>query len=176
MRRIARPSPALEQVLTGDASIPDRDAAAGALSKWWRSQTLVELLPLLDENSDVAKRPAAMRVLAATRDKRAVYPILRWLIREPEPVVAALRSMGPVAEEEVLKMNLLRDRSPEVRRNASRILEEAGTRSSLIELRHASADPRDSAAALAAKNALDAVTARMKEQKVATSQPATMPR
>jgi HEAT repeat protein len=72
-------------------------------------------------------------------------------------------------------MKLLRDPHADVRRNAARILEEIGTQKCLIELRRASADPRDTSAALAAKQALDGVMVRVKEQKAAASQAATKP-
>src|SRR5204863_7496498 len=100
--------------------------------------------------------------LPATKDKRAIFPIVRWIIKEPEAVVKALITIGPVAEEEVNK--LLKERDANVRKNAARILEEIGGQKSLLNLQRASTDPRDVAAAEAAKRALDAVRERLKSQ------------
>jgi hypothetical protein len=164
----------LESMLLSKATWHETEMVAKTLELWWRPQTVVALIPLLeDENGDARKRQAAIRVLAATKDKKGVFPIVRWIIKEPEPVVAGLKTMGPVAEDEVMK--LLRDPHADVRRNAARILEEIGTQKCLIELRRASADPRDTSAALAAKQALDGVMVRVKEQKAAASQAATKP-
>src|SRR5205814_7548771 len=93
--------------------------------------------------------------------------------KEPEQAVAALKTMGPVAEDDVMK--LLKERNADARRNAARVLEEIATQKCLIELRRASTDPRDTSAALAAKQALESVMARVKEQKASATQPATKP-
>jgi predicted Zn finger-like uncharacterized protein len=153
------------------STFSDVEPIGKALEAWWRPQTVVALLPFLEEKADRWKRSAAMRILAATKDKKAVYPILRWLIKEPEEVVKDLKSMGPVAEDEVVK--LLRDRNNEVRRNAARILEEIGTQKSLLELRRASTDPRDASAAASAKLAVDSVMNRTKQPKPATTRTAS---
>jgi HEAT repeat protein len=107
-----------------------------------------------------------MKILPCTHDRRAVFPIIRWIIKEPEKVVTALKLMGPVAEDEVVK--LLREKNADARKHAARILEEIGTGKSLAELHRASNDPRDKPAAEAAKLAEDTVRARVKEKKPAT--------
>jgi HEAT repeat protein len=96
-------------------------------------------------------------------------------IKEPDAVVAAMKELGPVAEEEAIR--LLRDRNPGVAANAARILETIGTQKCLIELRRLSNDPRDPSTAATARIALDAVLARVKQAKAAAAatQPATRP-
>jgi HEAT repeat protein len=162
----------LESLLAGDDASFYGEAAAEALGKWWRPHTVAALLPLLEENVwPPSKRQAAMKVLAKTGDRRAVFPIVRWIIKEPEAVVAALTEMGPVAEEEVIK--LLRDKSPAIRTSASRILEQIGTNKCLPELRRAAADPRDPVAAGVAKAAVEMVVSRVAQSKKSATQPAT---
>jgi HEAT repeat protein len=166
---LAAPDPALrdavagtlEQILLSDNSTFLYDDAAAALQVWMRPQTVPALLPLLDEKVwPPSRRSSAIKLLAKTKDKRAVYPIVRWIIKAPDEVVPALKEMGPVAEDEVIK--LLREKDPTVRTNAARILDEIGTNKSIVELRRESRDTRDVAAAAAAKSAMETVTARVK--------------
>lgn len=162
----------LEQLLLGDEASFVGDAAGEALAKWWRPHTVAVLLPLMEENVwPPSKRQAAMKVLVKTGDRRAVLPIARWIIKEPEAVVAALTEMGQVAEDEVVK--LLRDKSPAVRANASRILEQIGTNKCLPELRRAASDPRDPVAAGVARAAVEMVVERVRQSKSAATQPST---
>ncbi|HYO10665.1 MAG TPA: hypothetical protein VER17_17000, partial [Tepidisphaeraceae bacterium] len=166
---------ALENLLIGDNAHFLGEDASAALAVWWRPQTVTIMLPLLGEDVfPPSRRQNAMRVLSKTGDKRAVLPIVRWIIKDPETTVTALTAMGPVAEDEVVK--LLREKDPKVRGNAARILEQIGTNKCLIELRRASNDPRDAMAASIAKAALDTVMARVKAAKPATpaaTRPAT---
>jgi hypothetical protein len=155
---------ALEKVISNDAFGHVSDPAADALRVWWRPQTVENLLPLLDERVwPLSKRDAAIKVLARTHDKQAVLPIVRWIIKDPEGVVPALKEMGPIAEDEVIK--LLRQPDAKVRTNAARILSDVGTEKCLIELRRAANDPRDVAAAAVARSSLESVLARVKQSK-----------
>ena len=162
----------LEQLVVQDSS--HADAAANALANWHRPRTVLALMPLLAE--DVWphwKADKAIKVLGKTRDKRAVFPIIRWIVKKPDLVVAAMKDMGPVAEDEVIK--LLREKDAAVRSNAARILQDIGTAKCLPELRRASKDPRDRAAATIAELALDVVNERVKQARAATTAPATAP-
>jgi hypothetical protein len=148
-------------VLSEDGGV--REDAAKALANWADDQTVLKLIPWLDENSPRPRVETAMTVLAATKDKRAVFPIIRWVIKEPEKVVAALSAMGPVAEDEVVK--ILKEKDPIARKSAARILQEIGGQKSLLGLQRAAADPRDVSAAAAAKLALEVVRERVKQSK-----------
>jgi HEAT repeat protein len=157
---------AIEAVVLDSAFFANEESIT-ALGKWANSETVVKLLPWLDEKAGFHERRVAMQVLGATKDKRAVLPIVRWIIKEPENVVKALSAMGPVAEDEVVK--LLRERDNTVRKNAARILQEIGTQKSVAALQRASTDPRDATAAQAAQIALEMVKERVKQSKPATS-------
>jgi HEAT repeat protein len=158
---------AIEAAVLESAFFANDDAVA-ALSKWATPETVVKLLPWLDENAGIHERRVAMQVLSATKDKRAVLPIVRWMLKEPDNATKALTAMGPVAEDDVLK--LLRERDKDVRKNAARILQEIGTQKSLAALQRASTDSRDATAAQAAQIALETVKERVKQSK-ATSAP-----
>ncbi len=155
---------ALEKIISTDAFGHVSEAAADALRVWWRPQTVENLLPLLDEKVwPLSKRDAAIKVLARTHDKQAVFPIVRWIVKYPQGVVPALKEMGSIAEDEVIK--LLRQPDASVRANAARILSEIGTEKCLLELRRAADDPRDVAAAAVARSSLENVLARVKQAK-----------
>jgi HEAT repeat protein len=160
-------APVLEQLVASDASFVADDAAE-ALATWWRPQTVDVLLPLMDEKEWVGwKRGRAMKVLARTGDKRAATPIMRWLLKDAENVVAAMIELGPVAEDEAIAR--LREKEPTARAGAARILSAVGTSKCLIELRRAANDPRDAGAAATARSALETVLARVKQTKAATT-------
>jgi hypothetical protein len=164
----------LERLVSGSDSTFLVEPACDALAVWWRPQSVTALLPMLEENVfPSTRRTHAMKALAQTGDKRAVYPIVRWIIKEPGDVVYALTTMGPVAEDEVIK--LLRERNADVRKDAARILSEIGTNKCLQELRRAAADPRDATAAAEAKSAVATVLERVKQSKSPASTPATRP-
>jgi HEAT repeat protein len=137
---------------------------------WWRPvKTAAALLPALDEKGDRWQRQAAFKVLPKTKEKSVVFPIVRWIVKEPDLVVPAMKEIGPAAEDEAIK--LLRQKDATVRANAARILGEVGTKKSTYELTRASKDPRDPGAAAAAKLALEAVKSRV----AATTAPAAAP-
>ena len=162
----------LEQLVVSDDAFT-ADDAADALAVMWRPQTVDVMLPLMDENVwPPSKRQRAMKVLAKTHDKRAVLPIMRWVLKDTDAVVAALIEMGPIAEDE--SINRLREKEPQARVAAARILSAVGTQKCMSELRRASKDLRDPAAAAAARSALANVTARVKPA-TAPSSPATTP-
>lgn len=146
----------LEQILLTPNQDAYVSAAGGALAVWYRPQTIDLLLPMLEEGIAVPQRQAAMTALAGTKDLKAVRPTLRWMIKDPDLVVASLIALGPVAEPEVIK--LLREPDQNVRRNAARVLEQIGTSRSVVPLKNASSagDP----IAGVAKQALAAVAAR----------------
>jgi hypothetical protein len=168
-------APMLEQLLVSDAAFV-ADEAANTLAVWWRPQTVDVMLPLLDEKEWIGwKRPRAMKVLAATGDKRAALPLMRWLLKDTDAVVAAMIQLGPAGEDEAIAR--LREKEAAARSGAARILSAVGTNKCLIELRRAANDPRDAGAAATARSALETVLARVKQAKAATtiSVPTTAP-
>ena len=175
MQRLAKTTPdehrnevaaALEEIMLGrDADFLAEDAG-NALAVWWRPQTSAAILPLLDERVwPPAKRDAAIKVLGRTGDKLVAPAIVRWIIKAPDQAVAALKDMGPAAEESVIPLLHYADGS--VRANAARILDAIGTNKCLIDLRHAANDPRDPLAAAVARGALEKVLERTRPKKAA---------
>ncbi len=151
-----------------------RDDAPKALVAWAGDKTVTHLLTALsggDRWGQREQRAAAMKVLGQLKDKRAVLPITRWLIEDDDNAVPALIEMGPIAEDEVIKV--LREKDARGRANAARVLEAIGTRKCVDALSRAAKDPRNQRAALTAQAALEIVKERIKEQ--AASQPATQP-
>ena len=73
-------------------------------------------------------------------------------------VVESLKQMGPVAEDEVIK--LLRDRQPAVRRDACVILGVIGSPKAIPQISALINDPKNPEIPQAAKAALDAIRAR----------------
>jgi HEAT repeat protein len=103
-----------------------------AIGVWQAPGTIPSLLPMLDHDADFMHRHTAMVVLAHTKDKRAVFPIVRWLIEDTRDAKEALIDMGPVAEDEVIK--LLSNKNADARLAACEILGQIGTRKSLKPL------------------------------------------
>jgi HEAT repeat protein len=97
------------------------------------------------------------------KDKSCVYLVVKWILLDTDNATRALIEMGPVAEDEVIK--LVKGPDASGRTAAARILQEIGTIKSLAALKRASQDPRDTNAAVAAKVALDIVNERLKGQK-----------
>ena len=140
--------------------------AGPALSVWAGKNTVSRLLPLLaNERATPHERQVAMEVLGKVKDKRAVLPVVRWVLLDTENATRSLIEMGPVAEDEVIK--LVKGPDAAGRTAAAHILQETGTIKSVAALKRASQDPRDANAAAAAKVALDILNERLKEQKAA---------
>jgi HEAT repeat protein len=146
------------------------EAAGKVLITWANDPKIVpEMLSLLNQDGDRNARHAAMQVLANLKDKRAVIPILRWLLLDSEPAIDALKQMGPMVETDVAVH--LRDKEPAARLNAARVLEAVGSPKSYEALNRAAHDSRDLAAKEAAQAALDAIKERT-ASKPATTTPA----
>jgi hypothetical protein len=135
------------------------DESAAALRNWWGPKTAIRLLALLDPDVAEAPRRAAMDVLAATKDRRAVWPIARWLLKDPDRATPALVRMGPVAEDDMIKLLLEKDAN--ARRLGAKVLAEVGGVKSIQPLQRAARDNRDPAAAAVAGRALEAVKDRV---------------
>jgi predicted Zn finger-like uncharacterized protein len=135
------------------------EGAAKVLIAWAADNKVVpDLLSLLNERGDAGRRHAAMHVLAHLKDRRAVLPILHWLMLDPEPTIESLKQFGSVAEADVAVH--LRNRDGKVRLSAARILAAIGTPRSYEALNRAAHDPRDLGAKDAAQEALDAIKER----------------
>jgi HEAT repeat protein len=147
------------------------DDAGPALANWAGKNTVTRLLPLLDENTSTHQHKVAMEVFAKTKDKRTVFPVVRWILKDTDNVTKCLIEMGPVAEDEVIKLT----KQPEAaaRAASARILQEIGTAKSLAALKRASTDPRDATAAAAARIAWDIVNERVKATR--TTAPTSAP-
>jgi hypothetical protein len=164
----------LEPLVVSDES-PLADDAADALRVWSRPWTVDVLLPLLAESQGGSpKRTRAMKVLSKTGDARVALPIMRWVLKDTDAVVAAMIELGPAAEDEAIAR--LHEKDVLARTAAARILSAVGTEKCLIDLRRASNNHRDPAAAAAARSALETVLARVKQAKAATTTiPTTAP-
>jgi hypothetical protein len=153
------------QVLGKDLFFIYKDAGP-ALGAWAGKNTVSRLLPLLaNERATPHERQVAMEVLGKVKDKRGVLPVVRWILLDTENATKSLIEMGPIAEDEVIK--LVKGPDAAGRTAAARILQEIGTIKSMAALKRASLDQRDANAAVAAKVALDIVSERLKEQKAA---------
>lgn len=158
----------LEAVVLAD-DIAVRDVATAALAQWADSVTVLKLLPWLDQSAPPSHAEAAMKILGPTHDKRAVMPIMLWMVKRPEPATAALIELGPVAEDDLCKA--VRDPNPDGRKYAARVLQEIGGQKSLIPLQKAAADARNVEAQQAAKIALELVRERYKQSKSGAAKP-----
>ena len=157
------------QKLLDTPFVREAKSLGAALAVWAPKDAGISVLlnaALNDERSRPEKLQVAFTYYATLGDKAMVFPVLRWIVKQPKEVTAAMIAFGPVAEPEVLK--LLRDKNPAARLAAAQILEQIGTVKSLTELRRASKDPRDKAAAAAAERALTAVQERRDQAKKPT--------
>jgi hypothetical protein len=128
-----------------------------AIAVWQTPDTVKSLLPLLDYQRGAPPR-TAMIVLARSRDKHAAFPICRWLIEDTADAQEALTSMGPVAEDDVIKV--LVEKNDKARLAAINILAEIGTQKSLKPLGYVVSDKR----ALADVDAGNAAIAEIRER------------
>lgn len=156
-------APLLEGIILDERNPFGAKDAGAALEVWYTSKTATHLLPILEnpENKKWApeKLHAAMDVVAATKDPKGVYPIIRWIQLDRAYVVKSLINMGPVAEDETLK--LLEGGNPDVRVAACEVLEQIGGQKSLKRLSAYIRDKRDRAFNDAATAAYEAVKARV---------------
>jgi HEAT repeat protein len=171
---------ALEDMFSGDRAPFDAENIGRALAVWHGPNTVTRLLPMvLDERGHPWVRKGLVIALAGTQDKRAVKPIMMWMLKEPDMVVEAISSMGPVAEAEVIaRYNMaMSDKTKEgatVRANCVRMLQAVGhTPAAVATLTRAAGDRRDAAGAELAKSALETVKARVAQK--APPKPATKP-
>jgi hypothetical protein len=169
---------ALEDMLAGDRAVFDAEKIGKALAVWHGEKTVSRLLPMiLDERGHPWLRKGVMIGLAGTKDPKAVKPIMMWMLKEPEMVVEAISSMGPVAEAEVIaRYNMtMSDKTKEgaaIRANCVRMLQAVGqTPAALAAVTRAAGDRRDAAGAELAKNAVDVVKSRIAQK--ATTRPTT---
>ncbi len=152
------------------------ESLGDALAVWQTPSTVPSLLPMLDFNADAGRRKTAMTVLGHTRDKRAAWPIARWLIKETRDAEAALTAMGPVAEDDVLKVLDKTDQKTDVARLAAcRILGEIGTQKSLKPLGYVMADRKTPADVDAANAAIMDIKARIASGGTVAPKPGASP-
>ena len=142
-----------------DATTYYDDPLVDAIALWATPRTVPQLADVLGETARPVARDVAIRAAGRIKDPRLVFPVVRWLIKEPRLAKSALIEMGPVAEQEVSRV--LRESDPIARKAAAEVLEVTGGYLSRANLQRASRDPRDPDAAAAAAKALDAVNARI---------------
>ncbi|MDB5298095.1 MAG: hypothetical protein JWO31_4078, partial [Phycisphaerales bacterium] len=161
------------------------EAAAAALTVWHGDRTAARLAPALNNQDNLKNRPAVrdalVTALAATKDKIAVSVIMKWMPVEPTKVTQALVRMGPVAEDEAIRiMNVyFTDRTPDgvkARAGCVGVLAEIGTAKSIPALARASKDQRDVVTQEVARQAIETIKARPPAAvPAATPGPATKP-
>ncbi len=127
-----------------------------ALAIWGTADCVPSLINLLDDFGFDAGH--AMRALGKLKDSRGARAVSKKLLtHDARAAVAALRDMGPVAEDAVLPY--LHHEDPEMRLEMCRLLEDIGTTKCIPELRRRLSDNskpvRD-----AAKAALPVIQAR----------------
>jgi hypothetical protein len=141
--------------------------AADALATWATAKTANKIIPLLNNPKlDSWMRPRLIKSVSGLHDnKTAAAAVMKWVILAPDEVVKSLTQMGPVAEDEMIRIFNAnfgnKNRDGQVVRNAClRILSEIGTNKSLDVLTRASRDQRDPVSQALALSAIDAVKAR----------------
>jgi hypothetical protein len=141
-----------------DSNRAVRQTVARALGVWGTEAALAPLVKAL-EDPEPAVRWAAIDALGALKDPRAAEPLARHLAQGTDsmPTARALISLGPPAQRAVI--GSLKAKSPEVRREACRVLQSIGGRQSVPALETATGDS-DPLVAMLAKEALKAVNAR----------------
>lgn len=142
---------AIAQVLSS-ADDELRVAAVKALSHWDWSSKLDEVIPLL-KHAHAATRLAAIEYLGEMQDGAGAEALCERMAQadERENVSAALREIGPAAEDAVLE--LLKHRDAVVRIAACEVLADIGSDDSAAALRELAA--RNDPAAAAGKAALE---------------------
>ena len=149
--------------LMGDFFMAQDKNYADAMVAWSTPSTPAAVLSHLGENAGWNERATAITIAGGLADPSLVRAVARWTLKEPKAVKAALLKMGPLAEDEVIK--LLREKSAEARRLAAEVLAEIGTRKSIAPLYRAKNDPRNESAAAAAERAWSTVSERAKAGK-----------
>lgn len=137
-----------------------RTAAIRALRIWGNSQSVPRLIARLDD-AQHAVRWAAIEVLGAVRDPRAVDPLAQMVSSGRDRAFAsrALQAMGPLAEPAGLR--LIRDRDSWARLEGCRILQAVGGQASIPALEGMRSDP-DGLVKMAAGSALEGVATRLR--------------
>jgi hypothetical protein len=160
----------LEQIALSKDGYMAGEEVAAALIVWQRPQSPAILMPLLaDEKLHPWMQKPMIKFFGSTKERKYVYPILRWIQQQPDTVVDVVKQMGPIAEDDTIK--LLLEKNNDARKNAAKILSEIGTKKSLAGLLRAANDPRDAGAATMARAAHEAVKARV--DAAAATQPAS---
>jgi hypothetical protein len=171
---------ALEAIVLDGKFGFDGDEAATALRTWASIKTANKLIPLLNNPKlDLWQRRRLLKAISGAHDsKPAAGVVIKWLVLSPDEVVAALTYMGPIAEDDVIRVLLAnfsgKNHDAQVARaSCARILSDIGTAKSLDVLGRVSRDTRDPAAQAIATTALDAVKGRIASK--AATKPAVSP-
>lgn len=152
---------ALEPLLRSPRSMVPQ-AAAKALIVWGTEKNVPGLIAVLEGRSTTRKQ-SAMKALAALKDPRGAEALARQLMQQRSRINAAtaLKSMGSVAEEPVLR--LLDYDNGIVLSDACQILAVVGGEKSVGPLQKLRDESGNQAIALNAKRALASITLRCDE-------------
>lgn len=139
-----------------------RTAAAGALANWATEAETNLLIGTLEGDDHIATKWAE-EALVRLKCEAAIPAIANRVRRSSTRMSASLslRSFGPVAEDEVVK--LLDDKDQHVRTEAAKILAIVGTEKSLPILRKLSTDDKESVVKYIAGQSHDQLMKRLKE-------------
>jgi hypothetical protein len=170
----------LESIVLEDRGF-DGAKAARALAVWAGDRTSARLAPVLnDPKLWGGKRDNLLVAMGGCRDKVAAATVSKWLKLATEPASAALISMGPVAEDDTIRVLTLSfpEKGPDGAKTRSAcvaVLREIGTAKSMEILGRAARDPRDVVTQGVAAGAIEAIKARQAAAppKPATAVPAT---
>jgi len=137
------------------------------LGVWGTAESVPILIDQLDERGWNLEN--ALRALGKLKDPRGAKAVAKLLVtRNAQKAVAALRDMGPAAEDALLPY--LSNSDPRMRGEMCALLEEIGTTKCLPELKKRFSDDVKEVR-LAAKQAYAAVDARTKSPAAITKEP-----
>jgi hypothetical protein len=158
----------------------DGDEAAKALATWASAKTATKLVPVLNNPKlDSWQRKRLIKALSGCHESRlAAAMVMKWMALEPDEVTASLTKMGPIAEDETIRILNANFASKDngaqsIRSHCVQILTAVGTSKSFEVLGRVSRDPRDPIAQAVAKDAIETIKARAAAS--APPKPATGP-
>jgi hypothetical protein len=158
-------APILEGHFLTDAGFFTQQEAGAALEVWFGSKTASHLVAYLNNprNEHDRRLKQVINIMAATKDPQGVHPIIQWMNLQEATVKAALIRMGPVAEDETLK--LIESTFPaSVRIAAAEVLEQIGTVKTMRRLLPFTRDKRDPSIQTAMTAAYEAAKARVESK------------
>jgi mono/diheme cytochrome c family protein len=165
------------EALLADKDVWVRGGAIKALGTWGTPKVVPSLHKFLESKDlrSIHDRRAVLESLAKLKDPRSVGPVAEQLrdFHARGEAIKTLIALGPQVEKEMIK--LLAEKDGQLGAAACQVLKVVGTRASLPALR-AAIDRKDFWLSGPAKEALDAILARMNQRSGASREPAPPPR